>query len=136
MTIFDCLNEIITYKKGDLIQNSEFDKIWNNFMIIRFLTFSKNKEIKKIGLECARNGFYDLSKEELYKYLFEAIKKTPFVNIKYSKKPIIKKEEVEVEDDVTIEITKKTKSTKTSKKKQVVEEPQSQCNVTIFNLFD
>lgn len=135
MTIFDCLNEVITYKKGDLINDPEFDKCWNNFMIIRFLTHSKNKEIKKIGLDCARYNFYNLSKEELYSYLLGAIKKTPFANIKYTKKPQIKKEEIEAEDDVVLEIHKKTKSPK-SKKSKKTEEPKNECSLNVFNMFD
>jgi len=68
--LFDILNDIKLYKKGNLLDSSEYEKSFDKFMIMRFL--SMNDDICEVINYV--NDFQDiLSKKQLYKLLIELV---------------------------------------------------------------
>ena len=68
--LFDILNDIKLYKKGNLLDSSEYEKAFDKFMIMRFL--SMNDDICEIINYV--NDFQDiLSKKQLYNLLIELV---------------------------------------------------------------
>jgi hypothetical protein len=88
--IFEILNDIKVHKKGNLLERSEYEKSFDKFVILRFLSMNDdNCEIVNYI-----NEFYDvLSKKQLYALLIELIPitKTYDAYIKHEK-------EIELED--------------------------------------
>lgn len=89
--LFDILNDIKVYKKGNLLDQSEYEKAFDKFMIIRFL--SMNDDLCEIVNFI--NDFQDvLSKKQLYKLLIDIVPVTK------SYDPYVKSEGVDYGDDV------------------------------------
>lgn len=84
MTIFDCLKEIITTKSGKLSKEIEFEKIWDNFMIVRYLSMDNRfLEVSQIANQFTST----FTKEEMYKFLLTAVPKNRDSFISYISKP-------------------------------------------------
>jgi hypothetical protein len=68
--IFDIINDIKVHKKGNLLDESEYEKAFDKFIIMKFL--SMNDDICEI-----LNYVYDfhdiLTKKQLYKLLIEIV---------------------------------------------------------------
>lgn len=93
MNTFDILKDIITTKSGKLIEDPDFKKSFNNFMICRYLSMDRRfadqiAQINKLQLL--------LSSEEMYKYLVKVLPYQKSSFIKYISKP---KKSKEKEDD-------------------------------------
>lgn len=70
LTIFDCLKEVITNKTGTLEDHPEFDKIWSNYMMVRYL--SMDKRFVKFA-ETLNPLQTVMDKHQFYRYLLKAI---------------------------------------------------------------
>jgi hypothetical protein len=87
--LFEILNDIKVYKKGNLLDISEYERAFDKFIIMKFL--SMNDEICEIINYV--NDFHDiLSKKQLYKLLIE------IVPITKSYDPYIKSDVEVIED--------------------------------------
>lgn len=85
--LFDILNDIKSHKKGDLLDNQEYENAFDKFMIMRWL--SMNDEICEYINYV--NDFHEiLTKKQLYKLLIE------IVPITKSYDPYIKSEKEEL----------------------------------------
>jgi hypothetical protein len=72
--LFEILNDIKNYKKGNLLDNAEYEKDFNAFLIVRWLSMDNDN----CDILNYINEFYDiLTKKELYKLLVEMIPKNP-----------------------------------------------------------
>jgi hypothetical protein len=89
LTIFNILNDIIRDKTGELVNNPEFDKEFNTFMLARYL--SMRRDLEPFANYLNMYGSV-LSKENLYHYLLKNIPKNDQVFIKYISKTKKKKE--------------------------------------------
>ena len=92
MTIFDCLKEIITHKKGNLTEDPEFKRSFNVFMICRYLSMDKrfaNAAAHANSVQCV------LTQEQMYRMLLSTVPRQQNAYIKYISKPKKKK----VKDD-------------------------------------
>ncbi len=84
MTLFDCLKEIITTKRGTLDKSPYFDKSWNTFMILRYLSMdNKFAKIARLAnsLQCT------LTNVQMYKYLVKNVPYSRNSYIRYISKP-------------------------------------------------
>ena len=89
--IFDIIKDIKVYKKSDLLNANEYEKAFDKFMVMRFL--SMNDDICEIINYV--NDIQDiLSKKQLYKLLIEIVPVTK------SYDPYIKSDRADVEDAV------------------------------------
>jgi hypothetical protein len=89
MTIFDCLKEIITTKRGDLCDHPDFNKTWSTFMVCRYL--SMDSRFFDIS-QTANRMQGSLSNEQVYTFLVKHIPKQRSSYIKYITKPKAKKD--------------------------------------------
>ena len=83
LTIFDCLKEIIVKKEGNLCSHSFFNKIWDNYMITRYLSMDKRFEEISFYLNKYQSI---LSKEQFYKLCVKVVPQYSNSFIKYIKK--------------------------------------------------
>jgi hypothetical protein len=88
--LFDIINDIKVYKKGDLLDDSEYERAFDKFMVMRFLSMNDdNCEIVNYI-----NEFQDiLSKRQMYKLLIE------MVPITKSYDPYVKSDRESISDD-------------------------------------
>lgn len=94
--LFDILNDIKIHKKGNLLDNSEYERAFDKFMIMRFL--SMNDDICEIINYV--NDFQDiLSKKQLYKLLVEIVPVTREYDA------YIKSDKEEVQESATLVAT-------------------------------
>lgn len=86
MTIYDILKDIITTKSGELYDDVEFEKVYNPFMITRYLSMDARfvKYINELNIYYAMNK--NMSKTQHYMYLITTIPKSNNSFIKYIKK--------------------------------------------------
>lgn len=89
--LFDILKDIKLYKKGNLLDSHEYEKAFDKFMVMRFL--SMNDDICEIINYV--NDIQDvLSKKQLYKLLIDIVPITKTYD------PYIKSDKDEIEDGV------------------------------------
>ena len=94
--LFDILNDIKLHKKGNLLDIPEYERAFDKFMIMRFL--SMNDDICEIINYV--NDFQDiLSKKQLYKLLIE------IVPVTRSYDAYIKSDKEEVQESATLVAT-------------------------------
>jgi len=94
--LFDILNDIKLHKKGNLLDIPEYERAFDKFMIMRFL--SMNDDICEIINYV--NDFQDiLSKKQLYKLLLEIVPTTR------SYDAYIKSDKEEVQESATLVAT-------------------------------
>lgn len=88
--IFDIINDIKTYKKGNLLDDAEYERAFDKFMVMRFLSMNDdNCEIVNY-----LNEMQDiLTKKQLYKLLID------IVPITKSYDPYIKSDREELSSD-------------------------------------
>lgn len=91
--LFDIINDIKVFKKGDLLDAPEYEKAFDKFMVMRFL--SMNDDLCEIVNYV--NDFQDiLTKKQLYKLLVE------IVPITKSYDPYVKSDSFEVSNDIKL----------------------------------
>jgi hypothetical protein len=89
MNLFDCLKDIIVTKKGDLCDHPDFNRVWSNYMIARYLSmdtrfFEISQTVNRMQLS--------LPSETVYKFLVKNVPKQRSSYIKYITKPKAKKD--------------------------------------------
>ena len=96
MNTFDCLKEIITIKSGKLSEEIDFDKNWDSFMIVRYLSMDD----RFVDIAVVANQFTSIfTKKEMYNFLLKSIPKNRNSFISYISKPKKKsKKELEKEE--------------------------------------
>jgi hypothetical protein len=100
--LFDILNDIKIHKKGNLLDIPEYERAFDKFMIMRFL--SMNDDICEIINYV--NDFQDiLSKKQLYKLLVE------IVPVTRSYDAYIKSDKEEIQESTTLVSTYFTNET-------------------------
>lgn len=88
MKFFDILNDVIKDKSGKLLNDPNFKKEFNPYMIARFL--SMRSDLIEYGQKVNQRASY-LTNENLYRYLIKKIPKKNNAFIRYIKKPKDKK---------------------------------------------
>lgn len=83
MTMFDILKDIITDKTGLLVNEPDFDKEFNSFMLARYLSMKTNYII--YGEWINQYGTF-LTKENQYKFLIKNVPYSKNSFIQYMKK--------------------------------------------------
>ncbi len=99
MTIFDYINDLLFYKKGDTLLNVDDESQFNTYIINRWISmYSSNLALI---INNTGNVFYSLfNKQEYYKFLLLMLPRVQRKHIPYIKKN--QKEESEL-NDVVIE---------------------------------
>lgn len=92
MTIFDILNDIIKHKTGKLADDPEFEKKFNPYFVIRYLSMHKKYEKYAFKLNNYPKQKY-VSKRDIYFMLINMIPKSNDTYIKYIKKPKVEESE-------------------------------------------
>ena len=87
MIIFDILRDILRDKTGTMDSEPDFEKVFNSFMINRYLSMHDEKSVRDIVLESSRLGLERMGNSEYYHYLVSAVPYTGKTFIKYLKRP-------------------------------------------------
>jgi len=96
MTIFDIISSILHTKKR-LILDTESEKVFNLYMVCRWLSmYAPDKAIIINETVNRWSNIFD-TKQEQYDFLFTLMNKSPFKRISYIKKPT-QSEQKEEED--------------------------------------
>lgn len=72
--LFDVLNDIKLYKKGNLLNDEKTDSSVSNFMLLRFLSMDNDINLEICSMINQYQGM--LSKKQMYKFLIEIIPKS------------------------------------------------------------
>ena len=91
MTIYDILKDIICDKTEMLHYDKDFKKVFQRFMVIRYLSMDTRYEDLAIELNQLSKNKY-ISDDDLYIYLSRKIPKSKNYYIDYIAKPKVKKE--------------------------------------------
>ena len=84
MTMFDVLTDIIKFKTGELHKEEDFEKVFNVFMIIRYLSMDERFTDCAYIANQLHNG--TLSQKNMYKLLIKLVPKSKNHFIKYISK--------------------------------------------------
>ena len=86
VNIFNFINDILWYKKGDLIGNVDDESQYNNYMINRWVSMYSPQLATVVNY--TTNTYYSVfnTKEDHYKFLLSVIPKVKLFRIKYIKK--------------------------------------------------
>lgn len=89
MNLTDIIKDIRVYKKGDLCDHPSFDKTFNPFGAIRYI--SMFEDCSEIVLYC--NLYQTIwSKKQLYKFLVDTVPQHRYFRVKYISKTKEKKD--------------------------------------------
>ena len=85
-TIFDFINDILYHKKGDLLNNIEYEGQYNSYMVNRWISMYSPQHATLVNL--TSNRLYPVlsTKEFSYKFLLNVIPKSRPFRINYIKK--------------------------------------------------
>jgi hypothetical protein len=83
MNLFDILKDLIKEKSGTLCYEEGFDKAWNSYMVIRYLSMDK-RFIRYANI--ANKIQMDLDSIQMYKFLIKIIPQNNNTWIKYISK--------------------------------------------------
>ena len=86
-TIFDHINDILIYKKGDLLDNVDCESGFNPYIINRWLSMY-SPDLATI-INSTTNWLYPIfdTKTEQYQFLLQVVPSSPRKRINYIKKP-------------------------------------------------
>ncbi len=89
MTLFDILKDVITVKSGKLTEESDFTKVFNKYMVVRWL--SMDNRFVYLAEQLNMQVYHKvLSDEDFYRLLVKIVPKYRSHFIKYIKKPASK----------------------------------------------
>ena len=85
-TIFNFINDILCYKKGDLLGNIDDESGYNNYMINRWVSMYSPQLATIVNY--TSNNYYSIlsAKSDHYKFLLSIIPKVKIFRIQYIKK--------------------------------------------------
>lgn len=85
ITIFDFLNDIIACKTGNLIENFEDKKLYQSYLVNRWLSFYNSSSCTFIN-ETVNRYWNIILQDEQYRFLVETFPKNKVKRISYIKK--------------------------------------------------
>ena len=88
-TIFDHINDILIYKKGDLLDNIDCESTFNPYIVNRWLSMH-SPDLATV-INSTTNWLYPIfvTKSEQYQFLLQVVPTSPRKRINYIKKPKI-----------------------------------------------
>ena len=90
VTIFYFINDILSYKQGDLLNNIDDESSYNAYMINRWLSMYSPQLATIVNY--TTNNYYSIfhTKRDHYNFLLSIIPKVKIFRIQYIKKQLIK----------------------------------------------
>jgi adenylate kinase family enzyme len=87
MQIFDYINNILFFKKSYNPQNVEEIKVYNNFLVNRWVSMYDGESANLINETTNKKNYLGDDKEMQYKMLLNIVPKNKYKRIDYIKKP-------------------------------------------------
>ena len=106
ITIFDILNDIICHKKQDVISNTEEWKMYQGFLVNRWLSFYSHDYLYRINQTINKHSAC-MDQSMQYKYLVKTLPKSSVKRIDYIKKVKEDKEKKNDKRQVVVEFLSK-----------------------------
>lgn len=88
MQIFDYINNILFLKKPYNPQNVEDIKVYNNFLVNRWLSMHDGESANIINETTNKKDYLNNDREMQYKMLLNVMPKSKYRRIDYIKKPV------------------------------------------------
>ena len=86
MTIFNFINDILQYKKGDLLDNIDNESQYNSYMINRWISMYSPQLATVVNLTTNIYGSIFETKNEHYRFMCSVIPRVKIYRINYIKK--------------------------------------------------